>query len=72
MSDQRQLRIETPDDAMCEVLRRKTEGERLAIAFRMWTFARDMIHANLRQEHPDWSPEQIERQAARRLSHGTV
>jgi hypothetical protein len=43
------------DDAMCEILRQKTEAERLAIAFGMWRFARDMIRANFRHEHPDWS-----------------
>jgi hypothetical protein len=64
--------IEVPDDAMCEILRKKTPAERLAIAFGMWKFARDMIRANLRHEHPEWSSEQIEREAARRLSHGAV
>lgn len=72
MIEQRQLRIEVPDDAMCEILRGKTEAERLAIAFGMWTFARDMIRANLQHEHPDWSDEQIIRQTARRMSHGAV
>lgn len=60
------------DDAMAAILRRKTEAERLAIAFGMWDFARDMIRANLRVEHPDWTAKQVQREAARRLSHGTV
>jgi len=55
MSKARELHIEAPDDAMCEILRGKTEAQRLAIAFGMWTFAREMIRANLRQEHPDWT-----------------
>lgn len=66
------IRIEVPDDEMCKILRLKSEAERLAIAFGMWRFARDMIRANLRQEHPDWTTEQVEQQTSRRLSHGTV
>ena len=33
--------IEVIDDAMAEVLRRKTPQERLAIAFNMWTSAKN-------------------------------
>lgn len=66
------LKLELPDEAMCAVLRQKTEAERLAISFRMWSFARDMIHSTLRQEHPDWSSGQIDQQVARRMSHGAT
>lgn len=65
-------RGEMVDDAMVAILRRKTEAERLAIAFGMWEFARELISANLRAEHPDWPPERVERETARRLSHGVV
>ena len=64
--------FEIVDDAMAEILRRKTEAERLAIAFGMWDFAQQMIGANLRREHPDWSDEEIRRATARRMSHGAV
>jgi hypothetical protein len=67
---ERPRRIERVDDAMAEVLRQKTEEERLRIAFQMWEFARDMIRANLAVEHPDWTDQQINREVARRLSHG--
>lgn len=60
------------NDAMAAILRQKTEAERLAIAFGMWRFARDMIQANVAAEHPDWTPEQVQRVVARRLSHGAV
>jgi hypothetical protein len=64
--------FEMVDDAMAAILRQKTGAERLAIAFRLWDFARDMIRANLRHEHPEWDEERINREAARRLSHGAV
>jgi hypothetical protein len=60
------------DDAMAAILRRKTEAERLAIAFGMWDFAQQMIRANLAAEHPDWTAEQIQRETARRMSPGAV
>ena len=63
---------EMVDDVMAAVLRQKTPAERLAIAFGMWDFDQQMIRANLRAEHPDWSDEQVRRATARRLSHGRV
>jgi hypothetical protein len=60
------------DEAMIAILRQKTPTERLAIAFGLWRSARRMIDTNLRAEHPDWSEEQIVREVARRMSHGTV
>lgn len=60
------------DDAMAGVLREKTERERLEIAFGMWRFARNMMEKALRAEYPDWSNEQIQRQVAKRMSHGAV
>ena len=60
------------DDVMAEVLRSKTEAERLAIAHRMWDYARETILNVVSDEHPDWSSAEIQREASRRLSHGAV
>jgi hypothetical protein len=65
-------RIEMIDDAMVEVLRQKTDAERFAMIDQMWRFARDLIRNNLRRDHPEWSEDQIQRETARRLSHGAV
>jgi hypothetical protein len=65
-------KMEILDDAMAEILRRKTPAERLAIANGMWRFARDMLRANIAREHPDWTEDQVNRMVARRLSHGAV
>jgi len=64
--------FEMIDDAMAAVLRTKTPAERLAISNGMWRSARQMIDAILRKEHPDWSAAAIQREVARRMSHGAV
>jgi len=60
------------DDVMAEVLRGKEPAEKLAIASKLWIFARDLLAENLRREHPEWDEEMIRSQVARRLSHGSV
>jgi len=62
--------IEAVEDAMAAVLRQKTEAERLAIAFRMWSFARDMIARRVRSDSPHLPEAQVKRIVAGRLSHG--
>jgi hypothetical protein len=63
-------RIEVVEDAMAAVLRQKTEAERLAIAFRMWSFARDMTARQVRSDCPDLPESEVKRIVAGRLSHG--
>ena len=65
-----QRHVEILDEEMARVLRAKTSAERLAIANGMWSSARRMIAAILQDEHPDWHAEQVDRETARRLSHG--
>ena len=62
--------IEVTCDEMVAVVRQKTGAERLAIADRLFSSARRMLLNHLRHAHPYWSQCQIEREAARRLSHG--
>jgi len=64
--------IEIIDDEMARVLRFKTGPERLRIAAGMFASARRMLLTYLKAEHPDWSEQQIQREAARRLSHGAI
>ena len=65
-------RIEVPDDAVVEVLRRLTPAERLAIANRMWVSARQVVDFVIRRDHPDWNQEQVQHEVARRMLHGAV
>jgi Rv0078B-related antitoxin len=64
--------MEVMDDAMTDILRQKTEVERLRIAARMWTSARVILRGAIRTEHPDWNVDQVNREIARRISHGLV
>lgn len=64
--------IEVIDEVMAEVLRFKTPAERIRIAFDLWTSTHDMLMTHLKNTHPEWSPERIKQEVARRLSHGAV
>jgi len=62
--------IEVVDDLMADVLRAKSPAERLAISYGMWRFARDTIRRVVAGQHPDWSDEEVKREATRRLVYG--
>ena len=57
---------------MAAIYRRKTPTERLQIGFDMWRAARKLVAAGVRQQHPDWSDDEINREIARRMSHRLV
>lgn len=64
--------MEVVDDAMADILRQKTEVERLRIAGRMWKSARVILRGAIQTEHPDWTEEQVNHEIAQRISHGAV
>jgi hypothetical protein len=66
----RQPDFEVVDEMMVPILRALTEAQRLEQAASIWRFVRDIYLASVREEHPDWSPEEVQREAARRLSRG--
>ena len=59
--------IEVVDDEMAQVLRSKTGAERIQIANGMFLSARQMMLSMLRAEHSDWTEQQGNEEAARRL-----
>lgn len=65
-------RIEVISDEVAAVLRLKTGAERLEIASRMFGGASRMLANHLRHLHPEWNGRQIDQEAAKRLSHGSV
>jgi len=64
--------IEILDDQMVKVLKAKRPQERLAIAFNMWSFAKNQLINYLTDLHPEWSKERIQKDVARRLLHGAI
>ena len=68
----RPLYVEMPDEALLDILRQKTPAERLQIAGRMWKSARVLLRGAIHTAHPDWNDDQINREIARRISHGVV
>ena len=63
---------EVVSDGMAEILRRKTPQERLAIVAGLWRLARRLVSASVRAMHPAWGETEIQREVARRMSHGAV
>ena len=63
----RRVSIEPLDPRMVEALRGMTERRRLEIAWSMWRSARNMIENLIRAEHPEWTQQEVEVAAGRRL-----
>ena len=61
--------IDIVDDDMAAVLRSKTDSERLLMADAMWRSAREIIVAQQRSEHPEWTEAMLESETATRLAH---
>ena len=64
--------VEVMDERMADMLRRKSPQDRLAIAFGMWTTARELLRGSIAYDHPAWTRERIESEIAWRISHGVV
>jgi hypothetical protein len=62
--------IEVVDDAMAEVLRRMTGGQRLKIVVGLCRTARNLVEANVRADHPEWNEERVRRAVAERIAGG--
>jgi len=64
--------IEVVDDAMADVLRRKTHAERIKIGFTLWTSVYNMLKIHLKTTYPDWDAKKVEQEVIKRLSHGSL
>lgn len=64
--------IEVPDDATVAMYRNKSGPEKLRILDGMYRSAVKFARGGVLAAHPDWSPEQVEREVIRRLSRGAV
>ncbi|MDB5355639.1 MAG: hypothetical protein JWN24_2092 [Phycisphaerales bacterium] len=64
--------IEVVDDAVAEILRRKTPAERVAMAFAANRTIRLVIEGHLRTQHPDWDRARVMQEVARRMTRGAT
>jgi hypothetical protein len=63
--------IELLDEAIVQVLRRKTPVERMAMVFAANRTMRLRLEGHLRTRHPDWDDQAIMQEIARRMSRAT-
>ncbi|MBP86194.1 MAG: hypothetical protein CMJ64_05680 [Planctomycetaceae bacterium] len=63
--------IEVLDDAMVEVLRKKTPAERVEMISAAHRTARGLVEGGVRDQYPSWDDEQVEAEVRRRLLGGT-
>ena len=61
--------IEVVDDAVAEILRRKTTAERGALVAQCHETMRLILAGGVKTRHSDWSQQQIEAEVSRRLLH---
>jgi hypothetical protein len=62
--------VELLDEAVVDVLRRKTPVERVAMIFAANRTMRLRLEAHLRSCHPDWDDQTVMQEIARRMSRG--
>ena len=62
--------IEVLDDALVDVIRRKTPAERIEMIAAAHRTARHLIAAGVRQQHPEWDDQRVHTEVLKRLTHG--
>jgi len=63
--------IEVLDDKIAEILKAKSGRERLNMVWDAWTFFDKTIRAYLKNRHPEWTEEKIQREIVKRVTYGT-
>jgi hypothetical protein len=64
-------RIEVVDHDVARILRGKSGMERLRLAHEAWALARKRLTAFLGARHPEWNLDEVRKEVARRLAHGS-
>jgi hypothetical protein len=63
-------RRDHPVDPMTPVLQAMTPAKRLETAFYLARLARQMMMTQAAQDHPEWTPAQLNRHVAERILRG--
>jgi hypothetical protein len=74
MSDKRPFpkQVEMVDEAIADILRRKTPMEKLRMIAGGWPLLRAMHAFQVRQSHPDWDEKQVQVETSRRMANGST
>ena len=65
----RMRQIEMVDQEVASVLRAKSGMERLRLAHEAWDLARQRLTAFLSARYPEWPPERVSQEVAKRLAY---
>ena len=63
--------IEAIDDKTAEIMKSKSGKERLNMVWDAWAFFEKRIRVYLKNMHPEWTEEQIQKEIVKRVTHGT-
>ncbi|HZL37946.1 MAG TPA: hypothetical protein VFC78_21700 [Tepidisphaeraceae bacterium] len=64
-------RLEVMDDAIAEVLRKKTVTQRVEMIFAANRTMRLRLEGHFRTHHPEWDEARLKQEIARRMSRGS-
>jgi hypothetical protein len=64
--------VEVVDDAIADILRRKTFAEKLRMVAGGWPLLRAMHSFQVRHAHPDWDEKLVNAEVNRRMAHGST
>lgn len=62
-------RIEVVDADVARILRGMSGADRLRLAHEAWELARERLMAFVSARNPQWNPERVRREVAKRLAH---
>jgi hypothetical protein len=65
-------RVEMVDDAIADILRRKSIAEKLRMVAGGWTLLRAMHASQVRRAHPDWDERRVRTETSHRMSNGST
>lgn len=63
--------IEAIDDKIAEIMKTKSGMERLNMAWDAWAFFEKRIKIHLKNKHPEWTEDQIQKEIVKRVTYGT-
>jgi hypothetical protein len=71
MTQTTKTRIEILIPEVVEALRSRTQRERIQMAYDSNRLVRERLRTHLKFAHPNWTRDQIEREIAKSVLHGT-